>query len=158
MKNIFCSVLILLFIVASANAQTFTISELLKLQKYNYEQFETYVSAKGYKYIEIANSHLFTSYHFAVDMSQNKASRHIAYNINNQDGTIVIEYQTSFLSEYNKLKIAAKSAGFIYSEIDHYEQGVFLTYKKNNREVSFYSSRGENSYGELLTFYEISVK
>ncbi|TAE31417.1 MAG: hypothetical protein EAZ91_07465 [Cytophagales bacterium] len=139
-----------------SQAQKFTVGEIIKLRTVSYEQFDSFVSRRGYNFIEIRKTEYSTSHAFAFDADGHMASRHIAY-IVNKYGEVMITYQTSIVSEYNSIKAGIKQAGFVHSETGEFNNCPFFDYKKGDRTFSITTCQSEDRYGNPKTYYEISL-
>src|SRR5690349_3547414 len=104
----------LLAISITCNAQILTLDELQKLTKYNTSDFEDYVTAKGFKFMETSNENGCTWYDFSYSRNSynNNAISFIdlavcpSYN--------KVHHQFSDEKHYLKIKADAKSLGFSY--------------------------------------------
>jgi hypothetical protein len=155
MKTITINIIFFLFTSISI-AQNFTLSELIKINNYNLNDFDTYVTQRGYKYYEIKSSDFSdgTSYAFNVN-GFNKA--YITKFYQKLTDKEMVSFQTLNNTIYLKIKAELKTLGFKFIKTVTMEGDTFFDYKKGKIEVSLSSGTQEGLNGNKLTSYEISV-
>lgn len=146
--------LCLAFITSNfAYSQNFTVSELIKINNYDLDSFDTYVTEKGYKYYKNEDSEyaLSSSYAFSVKGSAEAFISTFQYKLKNKK---MVSFQTFNSKTYLLLKAEIKNLGFKYVNIETYNGKTFLNYSKGNIEITLASSTQNNG---TITSYEISV-
>jgi hypothetical protein len=106
-------ILILAFFIPAISvlSQDFSLSELLKINNYSIDDFDTYVTQKGYKYFEnndedFGNS---TSYTFYVDNIKTAYISKFHYKKTSKE---MVSFQTGNSSTYISIKTDLKNLGF----------------------------------------------
>jgi hypothetical protein len=153
---------VVLFIAVSLShesvfSQSLGLSDLLKLNSLNEDDFDTFITLKGFKYdgFEEKDEAKLKSYVFYVNGIKTSYITKITYTSRPQE---MISFQTPNSTTYLNIKGDIKKLGFIYVKTETYEQTTFMYYKKNNNELSHASSTDESRpIGTTRTFYEISI-
>ena len=70
----------------------------------------------------------------------------------------MVSFQTGNTATYLKIKSDLKILGFKFINTETNDGTTFFNYEKGNIEISLASSVQENSYGNKLTNYEISIQ
>lgn len=155
MKKILFSI-IFYFISTAIFGQNFTLSELIKINNYHLDDFDTYVTQKGYQYYENDNTDFAdaTSYVFYVNGVRKSYISKFYYKTQTKE---MVSFQTGNNATYLKIKSELKTLGFKFINTETNKGTTFFNYKKGEIEVALASSVQENSYGDKLTIYEISV-
>jgi hypothetical protein len=130
MKRLFILSL-LLFSFSTTLAQSFSLSELIKMEKMDLEIFDTYVTSKGYVFFNKGKYK--NSVHYALNVNGDKASKFIAKDVN------LITFQTSVKSEYLKIKNQLKSNGFKFNKSEVENNSVEFIYKKGVTAIVIYA-------------------
>ena len=156
-------ILILIFTLFSciSFAQKLTLGELIKLNNYDIDQFDSYVTQKGFSYFKRDKTKLSTyiSYAFEQNGNDQKSFAFItkfSYDPNPLNKKM-ISYQLSNSKIYYSIKRELAELGFKFIKIIPNEKGTFFEYKRGGLELSLLSYQGINSTGELGTLYEISL-
>lgn len=148
---------VLMLLITESFAQDFTLAELIKINNYKIDNFDTYVTQKGYQYYDNKNTDFKdqTSYvHYINGVKKSYISK-FYYKTQNKE---MVSFQTGKNTTYLKIKAELKSLGFKFINTESNDGTTFFDYKKGNIEISLNSSVQENRYGDKLTTYEISVK
>jgi hypothetical protein len=153
-KAILAVVLILITTITSG--QEFSLAELIKINNYKMDDFDTYVTQKGYRYYENKNKEFSSATSYVYSINGVKKS-YITKFFRKTQPTEMISFQTGESTTYLKIKAELKSLGFKLINTGTYEGDTYFDYKKENIEISLTSSVQKNSYGVELTTYEISV-
>ncbi len=156
-------ILITLFFTISfliGHSQSFSLTELINLTKMNIDNFDTYVSNKGYKFLEIKETEhqKGSTYAFNQSSYSKKADKFISlyyeyFGETNKNVT----FQTAKTAEYLKIKNQIKPLGFKFKETKTFEGSTFLVYTKGKYKVSLISFQSETESGATSAAYEISV-
>ena len=156
MKN-FIFTIIFYLISTTIFGQNFTLSELIKINNYQLDDFDTYVTKKGYQYFENDNTDFadVTSYVFYVNGVKKSYISKFHYKTRTKE---MVSFQTGNNTTYLKIKSDLKILGFKFIITETNNGTTFFNYKKGNIEISLASSVQESSYGNKLTNYEISVQ
>lgn len=147
-----------LFFSVNLYCQKFTLNELISLTKMNFDEFDTFVTDKNYKFYKSDSDNLFKSISYAFEQSAitNRAKFFIAkYEYFNNSKTV--SYQFSVSQYYSSIKKELINSGFKFiSEKDDKGEQNFK-YQKGKIEIDIWIMRDtENSLGET-TYYEIST-
>lgn len=156
MKTITYTFIFFLF-TASIFAQNFTLSELIKINNYTLDDFDTYVTQRGYKYYESKNTDYSesTSYSYTINgIRKSYISKFYRKLVDNE----MVSFQTMNNAIYLKIKSELKTLGFKLIKTGTYEGDTYFDYKKGKIEVSLTLSTQEGLNSDKLTSYEISVK
>ena len=111
--------------------QSFSLPELIKMEKMDLEIFDTYVTSKGYVFFNKGKYK--NSVHYALNVNGDKASKFIAKDVN------LITFQTSVKSEYLKIKNQLKSNGFKFNKSEVENNSVKFIYKKGVTAIVIYA-------------------
>lgn len=136
--------------------QNFTLSELIKINNYNLDNFDTYVTQKGYKYYENKSTEFSdcTAYGFTVNgFNKFYISKYYRKLVKNE----MVSFQTSNNATYLNIKLELKKIGYKLLKTGTFESSTYFDYKKGNIEVSLTLDTQEGMNGHKLTTYEISV-
>ena len=139
-------------------AQNFSLNELIRLNTYSLDNFDTQVTKRGYQYFDTENSSLATStiYTYKVNGLKTYYITKFFYKKNNSE---MISFQTPKNTTYLKIKSELKTLGFIYAGAHTFQGSTFFNYKKGDIEVSLVSGTQKSELGgPTQTVYEISVK
>jgi len=128
----------------------------------DYDDFDTYVSKKGYEYATSLNDEISESrfYNFKRESSNNKAKywiRYFRYFEGQTNAKTNISWQTARQNDYVLIKDQTKSSGFKPVETGNYEETIYSTYQKGKIEVQPYSGNTKNGFGDITSTYEINV-
>jgi hypothetical protein len=150
----------LLFILISNNlaAQSYNLSELIKINKLNLDDFDTYVTKKGYTFYQNNTSSLAneTSYFFKVNGVKTYYISKYQYKDNKRE---LVSFQTPKNTHYLNIKLELKQLGFKFVETRNFNESTFFVYEKGGIELSLISTTQQGQFGgPKQTVYEISVK
>lgn len=150
------------FFVSITYGQTFTVTELITINYKNYDDFDTYVTKKGYEYSITDNDALSEnrSYSFKRGGFDNKAEywiKYFKYYDGKTDSKTNVSWQTSKRTDYINIKNQIKSLGFKFIETKKDETTICIIYRKGKIEVQLYLGSAENTGGEMANYYEINV-
>lgn len=147
-------ILVLIFFSISVNSfiQNFTLKELLILQKYDLDKFDSLALTKNYQFQEIKTIGIDTFYSFAykLDITTGRAKKFLQYSTP-EKGTF-IAYVTLDTKEYSSLKREAKKIGYIFSKQENLNGSLILIYSKGNNTLQFVTQIGDygNKYSIRL--------
>ncbi len=156
MKTITFYIIFFLFSTISI-AQNYTLSELIKINNYNLDDFDTYVTQRGYKYYESKSSDFSdgTSYAYSVNGIRKSYITKFYQKLTDKE---MVSFQTSNNTTYLKIKAELKTLGFKLIKTDIYNGDTYFDYKKGKIEVTLaLGTQEEDLNGNKLTSYEISV-
>lgn len=154
MKSIFTSILLLVFAV-TASGQNFTLSNLIEMNNLSFDDFDTYVTKKGYTYNsskkddEISNvcyisktRGLDTAY---ITLEKSKTKNTVTFQINKEQ-------------VYLNIKDELKKLGFTYIDRLTLNDVSYLVYKKDDLWL-YLSSQFETDVNKLkYTIYSIILE
>lgn len=140
-------------LTAISFGQSFTIVELIKINDYQFDEFDTYVTTKGYKYYQNDDNNIANVISYAFNTNKQPTSYISTFQFKNEAKRMV-SYQTMSADIYLKIKNELKTLGFKFIETKTHNGSTFLEYKKENISVSLASKINS---GNDLTSYEISV-
>ena len=152
--------LILIGCLTTTFGQKFSLDELIKLNTMNLDNFDTYVTTKGYKYFENFNDEFAEGNSYSFD--QNQSNDHAANFISKYTYKLIdnkmVSFQTLKTVDYLSIKNKLKVFGFVYIGTETNDKGaIFLNYKKGKMEAALMSNQKKNDYGDNVTYYEISI-
>ena len=151
----FLSIFFLIFSFA-VNAQTFVLNDLLKMNKMSDDDFDTFVTQKGFKYSEYENDERKNAISYVFKSKEKfEGITKFVYAVNVSEISMV-SYETSSSSNYLKLKNELKNNGFKITETGQDEFGSFMRYKKGKMLMILNSSLRELGFSKT-TSYEISL-
>jgi hypothetical protein len=138
------------------NSQNFTLSELIKINNYSLDDFDSYVATKGYKFEKTENTDfsLRTSYAYIKNGCKSQFVSKFIRNVNNSE---MVSFQTGNNDTYLKIKTELKTLGFKLYKTEEQDGALFFDYIKNKTIVTLCSGIDENEYGYKKPYYEISV-
>ncbi len=136
-------------------SQSYTLSELIELDKKSLDDFDTYVTSKGYHFDKVKDGDSISrnDYHYENGNKTYFISR-IVFKYNDN---IMISWYTFKSSDYISIKSQLKTLGFVYSKSGVYKGASYLKYKKGLIELGLFSSQEHYASGESYTSYEINV-
>src|SRR5438093_8830889 len=109
MRNIFLTIL-LLTITNNLLSQKFSLNELIKLNNANWDDFDTYVTSKGYEYYTTEDKYYSETRAYAYKQSaSSKAGYFIAKSIFKQYTKKMTSFQTTKKDEYLAIKNQLKT-------------------------------------------------
>lgn len=147
---------ICLIFTTSIYGQNYTLSELIKINNYVLDEFDTYVTQKGYKYYKSDSTEFSesTSYAYTVNgINKSYISKYYRKLVNNE----MVDFQTSDNTIYLKIKSELKMLGFKFVKTGTFQGGTYFDYIKGKIEVSLTSLPQEVFNGNKSTIYEIAV-
>jgi hypothetical protein len=147
---------VLILITTPIFGQDFSLAELIKINNYKLDDFDTYVTQKGYRYYENKNTDFSDATSYVYSINGVKKS-YITKFFRKTQPKEMVSFQTGKNTIYLKIKAELKSLGFKFINTGTYEGDTYFEYKKENIEISLTSSVQKNNYGVELTTYEISV-
>jgi len=138
------------------NAQTLGLIDMVKMNKMNNDDFDTYVTQKGFKYYEFENDEFKKSTSYIRGSKDNvEYITRFDYPIERKHITMV-SYQTTNSKIYLKFKNELKQFGYVFQEKGSDDNGTFINYKKGKIECSLNSDTQQLSFSRVST-YEISL-
>lgn len=161
MKSVF--ILILFAFNNLSYGQKLSLNDLIKLSKSNADNFDTYVTAKGYKFWKsepgdgYGEPTTIRKYAFKQNGIHHKAAYFIC-RISFASGVCQADYQMGYENEYVSIKNQLKVNGFKFlNSKDGADGTLYLTYKKGNVLVGLISAQSKNSLDESVTAYKAVV-
>ncbi len=142
------------------DAQSFTVNQLIKLAQMNIDDFDTYVTKKGYKFSETSVHDTYQIHSYRLPKIERDKPISIDKYILNPKRKNVVNFTTYSTTEYLNFKNALKELGykFINKEDNKELGGTYLLYKKGNIQVTLSSSLIQTSFGQKATAYEIGIE
>jgi hypothetical protein len=134
--------------------QNFNLSELIMINNYSIDRFDTYMTEKGYKYFIIENDKRRKSIGYVFYINGKESYYMTKFYDYTDSPKLRLSFQTMSSSVYLKIKSDLKTLGFKFRDTETNESTNFLNYIKNNIEISLASSINS---GNKLTTYEITV-
>ena len=163
MKNV---IIIVALILVSINsfAQKFTINELVKMLKFNDDQFDTYITKKGFQYWKTETfspsgelPYTATLYAHNKNGHSDKSGYFISKCIS--AGVVFINLQTSQKTDYLSFKSDISASGFKYDGTKDNENGAkYLYYSKGTLAICLISTEGTNGLQEKITLYKLTIQ
>ncbi len=138
-------------------SQSFSISELVKISNYNDDDFDTYVTKKGYIFFDESDEEIAgrTTYTFLVNgykkyyITKYKPKKQNYYWVN---------FQTPSSATYLRLKEELKNNGYKISDKGSINGSPYFKYTKGGKEVTLISESEINEYTKQTRItYEIGV-
>jgi len=157
MRAIIQTSIIILLTFGSAHSQSLTLTDLIKLNVLNEDEFDTFITTKGFTYDGLENrEHAnIKSYAYYVNSVKTSYLSKVTYKTVKSQ---MVSFQTPSTSIYLNIKTELKKIGFIYARKETNDQATFLYYTKDNMELTLVSSTDESRpNGAVKTFYEISI-
>lgn len=152
--------LFLTFQIPNIYSQNFTISELQKFMTLDVNEFETFVMEKEYEFVSFEKTEYSDNLIFGFDeKNRNKYEHYISrFKYNKKEG-FMISFQTYKTEYYLNIKKGLKSYGYKFTGTEYSEDGknYFLNYEKNDLSFSLNTMQLNNSFGNKITHYEISL-
>ena len=150
----FLFVIILSF--SNGYSQSLTLADLIKLNNLTEDNFDTFITSKGFKYndfenLENANQ---KSYVFYIKGIKNSYVSKFTYTSKNKE---MVSFQTPNSSIYLNFKKELLRFGFSYKKTETYKNTTFMYYGKGNLELTLTSSIDQSRISGEKTFYEISI-
>lgn len=134
-----------LFFTTTSLGQSFTLPELIKMSKMNVDDFDTYVTSKGFVFEGADNEDQTegVSYALNLNISNSKASKFIGLYERHYDDKYYIHFQTIDKNEYINIKNQIKTLGFKLknSRIFTTDEGKVVNrflYIKGKSEITIY--------------------
>ncbi len=140
-------------------SQSFSLNELIKISKYNEDNFDTYVTNKGYVFDEISDEEFTSSndYTFLV----NGYKKYFISQVVDKTMTFKnwITFQTPNIKNYLSIKNELKTLGYEVVGSNSFKGNYYLEYKKASKIVKLWSTSKTNQYTDKTTVtYEINFK
>lgn len=155
MKRILIAISLLLSITGFS--QSFSVAELVKISKYSADDFDTYVTKKGYVFYEETDEEIAsgTSYTFLL----NGAKRFYITKYNPKKRNYYwVDFQTSNSNTYLKIKEELKNSGYLQIDKGTINGSTYFKYRKQGKEVNLFSGSETNEYTkQTRVSYEIGV-
>ena len=143
----------------SGFSQSFTLSELVKLSKYNEDDFDTYVTKKGYIFEEVSEKTIAskTDYTFLV---KGLKTYYVSKLIDKEsEFAFWVTFQTPDTKNYLSIKEELKTYGYKLFDKGTMDGSNYFKYKKGNSIVSLWSISTTYGYtNRTRVAYEISFK
>ncbi len=136
---------LVVFFASSVFGQTFSLQELIKISKMNVDDFDTFVTSKGFVFLKGENDKYVQGVTYALELSRydnSKALKFIQLYQRYHDFKHTITYQTTSKSEYIDIKNQVKTSGFILDDtsvetIDGTDSNKFV-YSKGKSKVKIW--------------------
>lgn len=156
-------IFIILILLAFGNlyySQSFTIIELQNLVQKNSDDFDTFVSQKGYLFNTSEKDNLYEkkSYTFGRNPNSKNLSLFFITKFEYSDGSKIVSWQTIKQSDYLKIKMELKKLGYKYLSSEITTSGANANYYKlKNKLLSLFSGTAKDAYGNDGNYFEISI-
>jgi len=154
MKRVFF--LVTLLISVAGFSQSFSLNELIKISKYNEDDFDTYVTKKGYIFEEASEKTIasITSYTFLVKgLKTYYVSKFLE-----KESAFWVSFQTPDTKNYLSIKEELKTYGYKLFDKGTMDGSNYFKYKKGNSIVSLWSISTTYGYtNRTRVAYEINV-
>lgn len=142
---------LLFFSFSTSFAQSFSLPELIKMSKMSVDDFDTYVTSKGFVFEGADKDDDFERLNYALnlDISNSRALKFITLYKRYNEGRYFISYQTLDKKEYLNIKNQLKTLGFILQdsriftnkgEVYKGEVSNVFEYGKGKSEVTLYAN------------------
>lgn len=141
-----------IFLTFMSNAQSFTLVELIKMSKMNVDDFDSFVTSKGYGFNKkiTGEDKLGLSYSINSDSRDIKAIKYITLYQVFGEFRFAIHYQTSDKKEYTIIKKQLNSLGFalgdnmVFKSDDGNEKNGFYYFnKKLSGQINIYNNNND---------------
>jgi hypothetical protein len=141
-----------LFFVTSSIGQSFSLPELIKMSRMDTDNFDTYVSSKGFTYLKNKTDNRIVGVTYGLNSNQDgngRADKYISLFTEYYDYKYAITYQSSlqssFKKEYFNIKNQIKSMGFKLVDTgtttgDNDLKFSRFVYRKGKAEVDLFTS------------------
>lgn len=139
--------LLVAFLAITSFGQSFSMSELIRMSTMNVDNFDTYVTSKGYVFHKSIDEprRTYVGYAFNLDYDNSTASNFIKLYQKYYEYRYSISYQTIDKKEYTNIKNQLKALGFklkdtsVFKSKDGTVSNNFV-YRKGKAEIEIYSS------------------
>ncbi len=146
--RLICTIYFVLFLISTSIGQTFTLSELIKMPKMDMDNFDTYVTAKGFVFVRDINLEEAKGVTYALNLNRNdkrNADKFIKWYSKYFSNRYAINYQSNDKNEYIKFKSQISILGFKFIKTDIIidEFGLknnYFKYRKGKEEISIFTS------------------
>lgn len=154
--KIFTLLTLLIVFSKQTYSQEFTLSEMIKINNYNLEEFDSYVNQKGYKFHGNENDDFAdeSTYKFVDKNNKRYFIAKYFYKTIKEES---LAFETDNNKSYIKIKTELKTLGFKYISTNSDENTTRFIYKKKDINVSLVTFIKINAEGIKQTRYEISV-
>jgi len=155
-KGIFTFCCVILF--SASFAQKFQLAELIKLIPMSSDDFDTYVTRKGYHFKENHKEDLSNGITYSFD-GKICMEQYILTKYNFLNGEVSITYHTIDKEDYLTIKKQLKSLGFQLKEEKNEDDSVWFIYKNKSMTLALISSEAYTTTAQSLSrgSYEISL-
>ena len=131
---------------------------MINLNENDWDQFDTYVLAKGYEYYKADTDNNLDIRSYALRIEQNKSYYFITKTIGKGNSIRMLTVQTLKKQDYLFYKEQLKKYKFIYVKSQTEENSITMEYKKENLEVWISSILNKDPENKKVAGYEISIK
>src|ERR1035437_1703794 len=141
-------------------AQTFSLTELISFTSKNLDGFDTYVTAKGFKFLELREKENEKGNTYCLNQSKTSiknAEKFITYDYVYYDADRNVTFQTANSNDYLKLKAQVIPYGFKFTNTETFKGATVLYYRKGKLELTLISYQNKTESGKVGTNYEISI-
>ena len=135
--------------------QSFTLTELIRINNFKFEEFDSYVIKKGYSFYKYDDKTISKDARTYFYSNNNKEYITVCYFDNKEQSTTL---QTKNSSTYLKTKEDLKILEYKFIENKVENGSIILVYKKNDISVKLISMPEKDENHNSFTFYIISVK
>ena len=129
-----------------------TVSDMVKINNMNLDEFETYALERGYTFKEIKDKKE-RAYGHTYMQGRGITTKYLTLYTKYIGGFNLVTYQTSSSSEFLNIKNQLKTLGFVLRTEEHYDGTPYKEYRNNKYEMSIYTGAGEDG----TNFFEISL-
>jgi len=145
-----------------AKAQKLSLAELILLNQYSIDSFDTYITKLGYTFYKTLiteSNDTAALYAYKQNDSTFKAGRFITKYLPHKNGVKTISYQTVYVSEYLQLKRDIKNEGFTENGSTAFadDEGLSLLFQKKGAKVYLNSLMGNTDPKKKVPVYEIKI-
>jgi len=157
MKQIFIS-FFLLITCSIAFGQKFTLQELTNLNKMDWDEFDSYVIAKGYEYNKTEDLEFVESKSYGYKQKGEESPYFISKTVAKNKNTKLVAYQTTNSQDYLLIKSQLKNSGFKFAKTEARGQTILLIYMKGDIQLTLATFKVQQNSGDTFAGYEISIR
>ena len=150
MKQIIAS--LILFVACNVMyGQKFTLRELTNLNNMDWDQFDSYVVAKGYEYNKTEDLEFVESKSYGYKLKGDHSPYFISKTVAKNKNVKLVAYQTTDSKDYMSIKSELKNAGFKFAKTETADQSTLLIYTKSNLELILATTKTQQNSGETFS-------
>lgn len=140
--------------------QRFSLNEMAKICKGDWDEFDTYATAKGFNYNKSKSDEFSESKSYFLNHYNDNfyTRKHITKYYLKTTNSQMVSFQTTVNQDYLYYKNQLKLAGYKYNRTEKDESGgMSLYYLKGKTELALHSIKKNDSEGIEYMSYEISM-